>query len=710
MSSAGKLKRLESSLHRVFEAAWEAMMIVDDGGKLIKVNSSACQLLGLTREELLNQSLGSFLPINRGEEEQWQDFWQIQQEVAEISLICADGNQITVEYTAVTDFVPHRHLLVLRDVSQRKQAEAEERQLQHQRLQLFSEVTLKIRQSLQLKEILQTTVTEVQRILRADRVLIYQVFANGTGKPISEAALPDYAPILGVEFPEEVFPEEYRELYAQGRVQAITDVHSPKANLADCLVEFMEEWTVKAKLVVPIIQNFNSKTNQLWGLLIAHQCESPRQWKAFELELMQQLANQIAIALSQAELLENLEEMVAKRTAQLTQVNRNLQQEINERLQAEAALRRSEEQLRLITNTLPVLIAYVDKQQCYRFNNQAYQTWLGLYPQKINGCHLQQVHGEEIYEKIHSHVEMALSGQIVTYEDELSWQDGEMHSVSVTYIPHVSEGETAKVKGFFALTSDISDRKAIERMKDEFISVVSHELRTPLTSIHSSLKILATGKLGELSTKGQRMLAIADEQTERLVRLVNNVLDLQRIESGKVKMDKKACKAKELMIEAVQTMQTMAQEHGIKLVTQYTDSSVWADYDYIVQTLTNLLSNAIKFSPSGSTVWLSVKGKKSSNKVKKISKSIPNKITFQVRDQGQGIPEDQLKTIFERFEQVDSSDARKKGGTGLGLTICRKIVEQHGGKIWAESVLGKGSTFYFTLPALKQVEEIHNDT
>ena len=710
MSSKGKLKKLESSLHRVFEAAWEAMIIVDDGGKLMKVNPSACQLLGLTREELLNQSLGNFLLTNRGEEEQWQDFWQTQQEVAEISLICADGNQITVEYTAVTNFVPHHHLLVLRDVSQRKQAEAEEHQRQHQRLQLFSEVTLKIRQSLQLTEILQTTVTEVQRILRADRVLIYQVFANGTGKPISEAALPDYAPILGVEFPEEVFPEEYRELYAQGRVQAITDVHSPKANLADCLVEFMEEWTVKAKLVVPIIQNFNSKTNQLWGLLIAHQCESPRQWKAFELELMQQLANQIAIALSQAELLENLEEMVAKRTAQLTQVNRNLQQEINERLQAEAALRRSEEQLRLITNTLPVLIAYVDKQQCYRFNNQAYQTWLGLYPQKINGCHLQQVHGEEIYEKIHSHVEMALSGQIVTYEDELSWQDGEMHSVSVTYIPHVSEGETAKVKGFFALTSDISDRKAIERMKDEFISVVSHELRTPLTSIHSSLKILATGKLGELSTKGQRMLAIADEQTERLVRLVNNVLDLQRIESGKVKMDKKACKAKELMIEAVQTMQTMAQEHGIKLVTQYTDSSVWADYDYIVQTLTNLLSNAIKFSPSGSTVWLSVKGKKSSNKVKKISKSIPNNITFQVRDQGQGIPEDQLKTIFERFEQVDSSDARKKGGTGLGLTICRKIVEQHGGKIWAESVLGKGSNFYFTLPALKQVEEIHNDT
>ncbi|NES69997.1 MAG: cell wall metabolism sensor histidine kinase WalK, partial [Okeania sp. SIO2D1] len=256
--------------------------------------------------------------------------------------------------------------------------------------------------------------------------------------------------------------------------------------------------------------------------------------------------------------------------------------------------------------------------------------------------------------------------------------------------------EKDEVKGFFSLTSDISDRKAIERMKDEFISVVSHELRTPLTSIHSSLKILATGKLGNLSSKGKRMLTIADEQTDRLVRLVNNVLDLQRIQSGKVKMNKKACQAMELMIEASQTMQTMAQEHEINLFTQPVAFLVWANHDYIVQTLTNLLSNSIKFSPPNSTVFLSAKMKLPQESSKR-EKQIPC-VTFEVKDEGQGIPANKLETIFERFQQVDSSDSRKKGGTGLGLTICRQIIEEHGGKIWAESCLGKGSTFYFTLP------------
>ena len=150
----------------------------------------------------------------------------------------------------------------------------------------------------------------------------------------------------------------------EGRVQAIANVHDADTGLAECLVEFMDEWMVKAKLVVPILQNHKSPTDEyqsrdrLWGLLIAHQCSTLRQWTNFELELMEQLADQMGIALSQGELLENLEDLVEQRTTKLREVNRNLQQEINDRQDAEAALRRSEEQLRLIANGLPVLIAY----------------------------------------------------------------------------------------------------------------------------------------------------------------------------------------------------------------------------------------------------------------------------------------------------------------------------------------------------------------
>jgi two-component system, OmpR family, sensor histidine kinase VicK len=333
-----------------------------------------------------------------------------------------------------------------------------------------------------------------------------------------------------------------------------------------------------------------------------------------------------------------------------------------------------------------VLIAYVDDHQCYRFNNKAYEDWLGQAPAAIYGSNIKTVWGNNCYQRMQVYVNLALLGQAVTYENEILLKDGLPCSVNVTYIPHLDEQQN--VKGFFALTTDISDRKAIERMKDEFIAVVSHELRTPLTSMHSALKILATGRLGTLSKDGQQMLEIADDNTERLVRLVNNVLDLQRIESGEVKMEKQICNVSTLMIQATEAMQPMAQQHGVVLVVNQIDIEIFVDSDYIVQALTNLISNAIKFSSSDSTVWLS-------------AENTPNaEVLFSVCDEGQGIPSDKLESIFERFQQVDSSDSRRKGGTGLGLTICRKIVEQHEGKIWVESTLGKGSTFSFTLPLL----------
>jgi two-component system, OmpR family, sensor histidine kinase VicK len=588
--------------------------------------------------------------------------------------------------------------------------------LQHERpqVELFAEITFKIRQSLQLSEILRTIVTEVQRVLTADRVLIYQVFPDHTGKPISEAVLPEYAAILGMEFPEEVFPLEYQQRYAKGRVRAVADVRDPQAEVAECLVEFVEQFGVKAKLIVPIlhclsVQNPRSTPPQtaIWGLLIAHQCDRPREWASFELELMQQLAAQISIALAQGELWGQLEEIVAERTAQLQAVNLSLQQEIDDRQQAETALRQSEEQLRLITNALPVLIAYIDDRQCYQFNNQAYTDWLGQSIAAMQGTHMRLVWGDDCYVRMQPHIQAALAGEIVSYEHEIQLHDGSSRSISVTYIPHRDIED--RISGFFALTSDISDRKAIERMKDEFISVVSHELRTPLTSVHSALKILATGRLGTLSSDGKQLLAIADENTERLVRLVNSVLDLQRIESGAVTIDKQACNAADLMVQAVEAMQLMAQQHDITLVNRPVNVQIWADADYILQTLTNLIGNAIKFSAPGGKVWLTVQPqpqlppeplpqrKRSS---KSPAQSLATTVLFQVRDRGQGIPIDKLESVFERFQQVDSSDARKKGGTGLGLTICREIIDRHEGKIWVDSTLGVGSTFSFTLPVL----------
>ncbi|MEL6259483.1 MAG: ATP-binding protein [Cyanobacteria bacterium J06626_6] len=596
------------------------------------------------------------------------------------------------------------------------------RQEQHQRAQLVAQITLKIRQSLQLKEIFQTTVDEVKRLLGADRVLIYQVLPNGTGKTVSEAVDVSYPSILDMTFPEEVFPVNYQTLYAQGRVHAVTDVDSPDSGLSECLVAFIKEWRIRAKLIVPILNPMSLAAEpmglrqQLWGLLIAHQCSGPRQWSAFEKDFMQQLSGQISLAFSQGQLLEYLEDRVKLRTTELTQTNQSLQREIQERQVMGAALRQSEAQLRLITNHLPVLIAYVDTHQRYRFNNQAYQDWLGRSPTDTKGRSMLSLMGKAYYEKAKRHIETVLTGAPVSYESQLTFRDGKSRSVSVTYVPHLETNErgSAQVQGFFALTSDISDRKAIERMKDEFIAVVSHELRTPLTSIHTSLKLLATGRLGELSEDGQQMLEVADENTDRLVRLVNNVLDLQRIESGEVTMNTAACDAAVLIAQAAEAMQTMAQQYNIEIRTRSVSLLIWADPDYIIRTLTNLIGNAIKFSEPGGIIYLTVEayrgsslqhaGSVGSGSGSPVFSSMPSRLQlrgqalFCVQDSGQGIPAHRLSSIFERFQQVDSSDSREKGGTGLGLTICRKIVEQHGGEIWAESQLGIGSQFYFTIP------------
>ncbi len=244
---------------------------------------------------------------------------------------------------------------------------------------------------------------------------------------------------------------------------------------------------------------------------------------------------------------------------------------------------------------------------------------------------------------------------------------------------------SGQMESVFSLVLDVTERHQVERMKDEFIAIVSHELRTPLTSIYGSLSMLASGLLDPTSAKGQRLLTIAVDSTDRLMRLVNDILDIERIESGTVMMVKAIWMVSDLMANAVDVVQPLADKAGIDLKVSDCGGQVWVDADRLIQTFTNLLSNAIKFSPPGSTVWFD-------------STKQAGRMLFQVRDRGRGIPPEKLELIFERFQQVDVSDARNNEGTGLGLAICRSIVQQHGGQIWAESVLGEGSTFSLLLP------------
>jgi PAS domain S-box-containing protein len=258
----------------------------------------------------------------------------------------------------------------------------------------------------------------------------------------------------------------------------------------------------------------------------------------------------------------------------------------------------------------------------------------------------------------------------------------------------ISRLDLGDEKIFTVILRDITERQKIDRMKDEFISVVSHELRTPLTAIHGSLGMLASGLISGESDRGKRLLKIAVDSTDRLVRLINDILDIERIESGKVKMIKNRCCVPDLLTAAVNSVQPLADRAGVTLAVSSLPIDLWADSDRIIRALTNLLSNAIKFSDRGKTVWLAVE----TTSDEPAESEPTSSVRFTVRDQGRGIPADKLDTIFERFQQVDASDSRNHEGTGLGLAICRSIVQQHGGQIGVESKLGKGSAFYFTLP------------
>ncbi|HVE90811.1 MAG TPA: response regulator [Actinomycetota bacterium] len=250
----------------------------------------------------------------------------------------------------------------------------------------------------------------------------------------------------------------------------------------------------------------------------------------------------------------------------------------------------------------------------------------------------------------------------------------------------ISQSETETLVEYMVVLRDITESRQMEKMKDEFTSVVSHELRTPLTSIRGALGLLSQTE-GSLSGSGQRMLSIALSNTERLVRLINDILDVQRLESGRVEMKPQVRKAADLIKEAAEAMKAMADGAGVHLEARPGDERVWADADRILQVLTNLISNAIKFSPEGARVTVE-------------SASINGEVVFRVTDSGRGIPHDKLESIFERFRQVDSTDSREREGTGLGLAISRGIVEQHGGRIWVESTVGEGSTFLFSLPSV----------
>jgi hypothetical protein len=474
---------------------------------------------------------------------------------------------------------PLRIVGALSDISERKQAEEELRQ-QNQRSQLLAEVALKIRQSLQTEEILQTTVTEIQKLLQTDRVIIFRFGSDGLGTVVQEAVVPGCSSILGQKLFDPCFHQNYQEAYRQGRMNIIPDIRSE--NVHSCHREFLENLGVKAHILAPIIFR-----DTLWGLLITHQCVHPRTWSSWEIELVQQLANQIGIALSKAQLLE---------------------QETRQR-------------------------------------------------------------------------------------EELARSNAEL---------------------------------------EQFAYVASHDLQEPLRMVTSYLQLLERKYKSQLDAKADDFIAYAVDGARRMQVLINDLLSFSRVSTRGQPFKLVNCNT--VLQQAIANLKIAIAESGAVITHDQPLPEVMADATQLVQVFQNLISNAIKFRSEltpqihigvakasdkgywamGNGQWVSDKGK--------ISTSIPNPQSplpliptscgrggpefpnpptenewlFWVRDNGIGIEPQYRDRIFIIFQRLHARG--KYPGTGIGLAICKKIVERHGGRIWVESEIGKGTTFYFTIP------------
>ncbi len=268
-------------------------------------------------------------------------------------------------------------------------------------------------------------------------------------------------------------------------------------------------------------------------------------------------------------------------------------------------------------------------------------------------------------------------------DDDVFWRkDGKPLPVEYVACPLL---ESDHVDGIVVAFTDVTERRRLDRMKDEFISTVSHELRTPLTSLRAALGLVASGALEKRPEKIPQMLDIALGNCDRLVRLVNDIVDFERIGSGTLPLHKTEWNAIDLLRRAMDPERSAASRAGLTFRIDAQPVDVWVDGDRILQVLGNLIRNAIKFSEKGGEIRLAARA------------SSETEVTFEVQDQGPGIPEDKLDMIFDRFQQADASDSRVQGGTGLGLALCRGIINQHGGRIWAKSNPGSGSTFSFTV-------------
>lgn len=355
---------------------------------------------------------------------------------------------------------------------------------------------------------------------------------------------------------------------------------------------------------------------------------------------------------------------------------------------AEAALQSRSRELRLLIDAVPATIAYIDPAQRVVLHNRAFGAALGLPGARIEGRTVRELLGEDEYAAASPYIARALAGEEVQYERQRLGADGSVRDIAVAYVPHRSAAGI--VLGYYALITDITALKNLSRLKSEFVSMVSHEVRTPATAIRGALGMLVGGAAGPLPPDAARLVGVANASCERLVRLVDDIVDIERIESGEIALALRDEDLAQLVPLVLVTAAPLAKQRGVRLQSRgdAPAARVHTDANRVTQVLTNLLTNAIQFSPAGGVVDVGIEARNDAFRV------------F-VRDQGPGVSDQMLPRLFRKFAQDPSAARGSTGRFGLGLAISRLLVERLGGTIGYAPARGGGALFWFELPALR---------
>lgn len=350
----------------------------------------------------------------------------------------------------------------------------------------------------------------------------------------------------------------------------------------------------------------------------------------------------------------------------------------------EKILKASEARVRAMIEHVPVGILLLNSVGTIEFTNPTVERTFGFESHELLGKSITKLLSRE---KIAggTHLISELSQKALGHIIEIQAQHRDGHQVPIDFtMAEVTLGMGGNSQ-IMAMTLDATERYEIKQLRQAFVKMVSEELRNPLTKVSDFLRQFGSGQLGEIPEKAIDQCQKSEQNIERLITLLNDLFDLEKLEAGKIDIAKAPCSLQAILDKSLNAVSMFAQKHNVTVEIPQTDLQLYVDSNRIVQVLVNLLSNAIKFSPAQSNVTIAVNQNDA-------------QLELLVIDKGRGIPASHIGSMFQKFQQVEAGDAKKKGGTGLGLVICRAIVEEHGGSIGVDSVEGKGSTFWIRLP------------